>query len=76
MRRHAPRHHDEKRNHLVFFWCAGNNGLLRSVQSKLEAIQFKLRIPQRKPWSAIADDANSAALTMAQVDKVGHQRSA
>ncbi len=49
---------------------------MRSVQSKLEAIQFKLRIPQRKPWSAIADDANSAALTMAQVDKVGHQRSA
>jgi cyclophilin family peptidyl-prolyl cis-trans isomerase len=48
----------------------GNNGYMRSVQSKLESIQFKLRIPQRKPWGAIAEDATSAAITMGQVDKV------
>ena len=44
------------------------------LQSKLESIQFKLRIPQRKPWGAIAEDATSAAITMGQVDKVrpGH----
>ena len=39
-------------------------------QSKLESIQFKLRIPQRKPWGAIAEDATGAAITMGQVDKV------
>lgn len=40
------------------------------VQAKLESIQFKLRIPQRKPWGAISDDATNAAITMAQFDKV------
>lgn len=40
------------------------------LQSKLESIQFKLRIPQRKPWGAIAEDATSAAITMGQTEKV------
>ena len=48
----------------------GNNGYVRNVQTKLESIQFKLRIPQRKPWGAIAETAASAAITIGQDDKV------
>lgn len=40
------------------------NAYVRDVQTRLEAIQFKLRIPQRKPWGAISDDAAAAAATM------------
>ena len=47
--------------HELYMYC---------LQSKLESIQFKLRIPQRKPWGAINEDATSAAITMGQTDKV------
>ena len=40
------------------------NAYVRDVQTRLEGIQFKLRIPQRKPWGAISDDAAAAAATM------------
>lgn len=32
---------------------------------RLQAIGFKLRIPQRKPWQAMADDAAAAAALVA-----------
>lgn len=35
------------------------------VQTKLEAIAFKLRIPQRKPWGSMGDDLSSAARLVA-----------
>lgn len=31
------------------------------VQEKLEAVGFKLRIPQRKPWGSMGDDVAAAA---------------
>ncbi|EFN58901.1 hypothetical protein CHLNCDRAFT_140837 [Chlorella variabilis] len=34
---------------------------VRTVQSRLEAIGFKLRIPQRKPWQSMAEDTATAA---------------
>jgi hypothetical protein len=33
---------------------------VRALQDSLESIAFKLRIPQRKPWSAMADDLGAA----------------
>lgn len=32
-----------------------------TVQEKLEAVGFKLRIPQRKPWGSMSDDVAAAA---------------
>mmetsp|Transcript_17344 Transcript_17344/g.51914 ORF Transcript_17344/g.51914 Transcript_17344/m.51914 type:complete len:518 (-) Transcript_17344:3244-4797(-) len=46
------------------------NAYVRDVQQRLEGIQFKLRIPQRKPWGAISDDAASASATMDATEKV------
>lgn len=43
---------------------------VREVQTKLEDVAFKLRIPQRKPWQAMADDVGAAAAVMALPDKV------
>ena len=31
-----------------------------STQTSLEDIQYKLRIPQRKPWGPMMDDVNAA----------------
>ena len=36
------------------------NDDVATIQSKLESIQFKLRIPQRKPWSAMSQDVEEA----------------
>lgn len=38
---------------------------VREVQNRLEAIGFKLRIPQRKPWQSMGDDAAAAAALVA-----------
>jgi hypothetical protein len=46
------------------------NAYVRGAQSRLEGIQFKLRIPQRKPWGAIGEDALAATATMANVEQV------
>ncbi|KAL4457505.1 hypothetical protein ABPG75_012370 [Micractinium tetrahymenae] len=34
---------------------------VEAVQDKLEAVGFKLRIPQRKPWGSMGDDVAAAA---------------
>ena len=34
---------------------------VKEIQQKLESVQFKLRIPQRKPWAAMQDDVAVAA---------------
>jgi hypothetical protein len=46
------------------------NGDVRDVQTKLEDVAFKLRIPQRKPWQAMADDVSAAQAVLIQPDKV------
>ncbi len=46
------------------------NGDVREVQTKLEDVAFKLRIPQRKPWQAMADDVGAAAAVMATPERV------
>jgi cyclophilin family peptidyl-prolyl cis-trans isomerase len=33
---------------------------VKTIQKELEAIQYKLRIPQRKPWAAMSDDLAGA----------------
>ena len=43
---------------------------MREVQTKLEDVAFKLRIPQRKPWAAMVDDVKAASNIVAQPDKV------
>ena len=45
------------------------NEEVRRVQGALEDVAFKLRIPQRKPWPAMADDVAAAARVVAQRDK-------
>lgn len=37
------------------------NSDVATVQEKLEAVGFKLRIPQRKPWGSMGDDVAAAA---------------
>ena len=39
------------------------------MQGALEDVAFKLRIPQRKPWPAMADDVAAAGRVVAQRDK-------
>ncbi len=43
---------------------------VREIQSKLEDVAFKLRIPQRKPWPAMVDDVKAAQGIVSQPDKV------
>ena len=43
---------------------------VREVQTKLEDVAFKLRIPQRKPWPAMVDDVRAASAIVAQPDRV------
>ena len=45
------------------------NEEVRRVQGALEDVAFKLRIPQRKPWPAMADDVTAAAKVVGQRDK-------
>ena len=40
------------------------------IQTKLESIQYKLRIPQRKPWGAMSKDALEATQLANEVDKM------
>ena len=66
----------------MLWWCACSadaalrraipafNPDVREVQTKLEDVAFKLRIPQRKPWQAMADDVGAAAGVMARPEKV------
>lgn len=46
------------------------NADVRGIQTKLENIAYKLRIPQRKPWGAMADDVAAATAVVNQHDKV------
>lgn len=46
------------------------NADVRDIQTKLEDVAFKLRIPQRKPWVAMADDVSAAQAMIVQPDKV------
>ena len=46
----------------------GHRGLL--LQGRLEDVAFQLRIPQRKPWQAMADNVAAASAVVAQRDKV------
>ena len=39
------------------------------MQTALEDIAFKLRIPQRKPWGAMTEDVAAAAAVIGQRDK-------
>ena len=43
---------------------------VREVQTRLEDVAFKLRIPQRKPWAPMADDIKSASSIVAQPERV------
>ena len=43
---------------------------VREVQTKLEDVAFKLRIPQRKPWAPMADDVKTASSIVAQPERV------
>lgn len=43
---------------------------LREVQSRLEDVAFKLRIPQRKPWQGMADNISASQALAQQPDKV------
>lgn len=36
----------------------------------MQGIQFKLRIPQRKPWGSITDDVNTALALAKQTDRL------
>ena len=38
-------------------------------QGRLEDVAFQLRIPQRKPWQAMADNVAAASAAVAQRDK-------
>ena len=40
------------------------------LQGRLEDVAFQLRIPQRKPWQAMADNVAAASAVVAQRDKV------
>ena len=39
-------------------------------QTSLESVQYKLRIPQRKPWGSMVDDCNAAQAIFESRDKV------
>ena len=41
------------------------------MQSNLEDVAFKLRIPQRKPWAAMIDDVKAAISVVSQPERVG-----
>lgn len=41
------------------------NADVKAIQDELEAVQFKLRIPQRKPWAAMAADLAGATAAAA-----------
>ncbi|KAK9818070.1 hypothetical protein WJX72_006649 [[Myrmecia] bisecta] len=43
---------------------------MRQVQSTIEDIAFKLRIPQRKAWGSMQSDVDAATKLMQQPDKV------
>lgn len=36
----------------------------------VQSIQFKLRIPQRKPWAAMADETDSALALAQQTERL------
>ena len=69
-------------DHLLVFGlpCSADSALRRSipafnkdvreVQTKLEDVAFKLRIPQRKPWVPMADDVKAASSIVAQPERV------
>ena len=40
------------------------------MQRQLEEITYKLRIPQRKPWDAMANNISTATSLVVQRDKV------
>lgn len=40
-----------------------------AARASLEAVAFKLRIPQRKPWDAMSSDVEAAAATLADRSK-------
>ena len=46
------------------------NADVADVQQRLEAVAFKLRIPQRKPWGSMADDVAAAAQLAAQPQRM------
>ena len=43
---------------------------VKTIQNELEAIQFKLRIPQRKPWAAMGDDLAGAVEIASSDDRM------
>ena len=43
---------------------------VKEVQARMEDIAFKLRIPQRKPWQGMADNAAASLALAQQQDKV------
>lgn len=43
---------------------------VKSIQAELEAIQFKLRIPQRKPWAAMGKDLAGAVEVASSDDRM------
>ena len=43
---------------------------VKDVQTRMEAIAFQLRIPQRKPWQGMTDNVASSLALVQQRDKV------
>ena len=43
---------------------------VKDMQSRLEDIAFKLRIPQRKPWQGMSDNVQASLVLAQQPDKV------
>jgi len=43
---------------------------VRKIQQKLEQVQFRLRIPQRKPWGAMVEDVADAARRASNAESV------
>ena len=43
---------------------------VKDMQSRLEDVAFKLRIPQRKPWQGMADNVQASLVLAQQPDKV------
>ena len=54
----------------VFRSIPAFNNDLREVQNRMEDVAFKLRIPQRKPWDAMAKNVARSQALVAQRDKV------
>ena len=46
------------------------NSNVREVQSRMEDVAFKLRIPQRKPWQGMQENVTASQVIAGQQDKV------